>query len=552
MKRRRILWMSVFLVLMSMIWSAFTSERGSRYFEIAKNLDIYASLFREVNKYYVEDINPNTMMRTGIDAMLESLDPYTNYIPEDEIENFRTLSTGQYGGIGALTVRREGRVVVTEVFEGFAADKGGLKVADVVTEVNGIPIADKSKEEVDRLVKGQAKTNVVLTVERFGSAQPIKLDIKRERITIKSVPYFGMVDENVGYIKLAEFTMNCSRDVAAAFKELRIQGAQKFVLDLRDNPGGLLIEAVNIVNLFIPKGQEVVSTRGKIEENNAVYRSLNDPMALDIPLIILINENSASASEIVAGALQDYDRAVLIGRKSFGKGLVQTTRKLSYNSQLKVTTAKYYIPSGRLIQSIDYSNQGLNGERIPDSLKTAFRTKNGRTVFDIGGIDADISIERQRLAPVTISLLTNGLIFDYATQYYYSNPEIASPGSFTISDNIYTDFATWVSNKDYSYTTGGEKVLDNLEKLSAREKSDKALSADLEKLRIQISKSKESDVRQFNDEIGRFLRQEIVKRYYYRSGQIQSSFHNDPYLVEARKIFSDPNEMDRILSYSGD
>ncbi|MBR9999113.1 MAG: S41 family peptidase, partial [Cyclobacteriaceae bacterium] len=414
------------IMIMVIVLFSYTNP-SERYFEIAKNLDIFATLFKEVNSYYVDEVNPNKLMRTGIEAMLESLDPYTNYIPEDDIEDYRTMTTNQYGGIGALIGRNNDKNLIIMPYEGFPAHKKGLKIGDELIEIDGVNVIEKTTGDISKLLKGQANTDVELTIIRYGVEKPMKFSLKREKITIDNVPYSGLVAEDIGYIKLTDFTTSAGKEVSRAVEKLKESGAKKLILDLRDNPGGLLNEAVNVTNVFITRGQEVVSTKGKMTDWNKTYRALNNPIDTEIPLVVLTNSRSASASEIVSGTIQDYDRGVLVGTKTFGKGLVQATRPLSYNSQLKVTTAKYYIPSGRCIQAINYGERNEDGsvKRIPDSLKVEFETKNGRVVYDGGGIDPDIVVEDRNLAPITLILMSKGLLFDYATQYYYSHESIA-------------------------------------------------------------------------------------------------------------------------------
>lgn len=546
--RIKIISTSLVLVIIAGIFS-FT-ERGDRYFEIAKNLDIFATLFKEVNAYYVDEVNPNTLMKTGIDAMLKSLDPYTNYIPEDDIENFRTLSTGQYGGIGAQTRRINGKVYVRMIFEGTPAHTGGLKIGDEVVAIEDIPIKGLSRSEVSKLIKGQINTPVSLTVSRYNKPDDIKLQFKREKITIKSVPYFGMIDNEIGYLKLTEFTMHAGREVKIAVEELKEQGAKKIILDLRDNPGGLLIEAVNIVNVFIPKGEEIVYTKGKINENNSSYKTLNNPVDADIPLVVLINSGSASASEIVSGAVQDFDRGVLVGERSYGKGLVQMTRPLSYNSQLKVTTAKYYIPSGRSIQVIDYSHRKPDGSvgKIPESLKSAFKTRHGRVVYDGGGIAVDIEVKNTALPHIATSLLFGGLLFDYVTEYYYSHDEIAPASEFELSDKEYNEFINWLKDKNYSYTTKVEKKVEELTASAKQEKYYDEIKDDLIKLKENILKNKNTDLYLQKDIIKYLLEEEIVSRYYLEKGEIEVSFAKDVVLIEAINVFKNLDRYYQILS----
>src|SRR5688572_3307736 len=434
-----------FFSLVAIVAALSFTKPAERYFEIAKNLDIFATLFKEVNALYVEEVNPNKLVRTGIDAMLGSLDPYTNYIPEDEVEDFRTVNTGQYGGIGAITREIGNRTVVTMLMEGYGAQKGGLKIGDEIIKIDDINLSKLSREESGQVMKGQVGTPVSLTVNRPGVSEPIKLEFKRERIKLTNVPYSGMIDEDIAYIQLSDFTPDAAKEVKNALIILKDQGAKAVILDLRGNPGGLLIEAVNITNLFIPKGKLVVSTKGKIPENNLSYETLNLPIDTAIPVTVLINRGSASASEIVAGTLQDYDRAIVIGEKSYGKGLVQVSRPLSYNSQLKVTTAKYYTPTGRCIQVLDYSHRREDGSVLsaPDSLKQAFKTTHGRTVYDGGGIDPDVKVENSDSHPLTQVLFEKGLIFDYVTEYVHRNPKPVDPRVFTLSDADYQQFISW-------------------------------------------------------------------------------------------------------------
>ncbi|MEO1654663.1 MAG: S41 family peptidase, partial [Bacteroidota bacterium] len=459
-------------------------------------------------------------MKTGIDAMLASLDPYTNYIPEDEIEDYRTMTTGQYGGIGALVGNRNGKTMIIMIHRGFPAEESGLKIGDEILKIDKISLADKNIDGVSKLLKGQANTPVELEIKSFGDAQSRTVLINRKNIKLNDVPYSGMVDEEVGYFKLTDFRQGASREVKAAIEGLKEQGAKKFILDLRGNPGGLLSEAINISNLFIDRSLEVVSTKGKIEEWNKTYRALNQPMDTEVPLIVLTNGRSASASEIVSGVIQDYDRGVLIGQKTFGKGLVQATRPLSYNSQLKVTTAKYYIPSGRCIQALDYSNRKADGtvQKIPDSLKTAYQTRNGRTVYDGAGVDPDIEVEARTLAPITRSLIGKNLIFEYANTYAHERSSIAKARDFTLSEAEYQTFVNWLKDKEYDYKTQVEATLKALEEKAREEKYYDGIKAQLQSLEAKISHNKEADLQNFKAEIKEVLEKEIVSRFYLEEG----------------------------------
>jgi carboxyl-terminal processing protease len=525
------------------------SPSGEKFFLISKNLDIYASLFKELNLFYVDEINPNTLVKTSIDGMLSSLDPYTNYIPEDDIEDYRTMTTGQYGGIGAVIGKRNGKTLVLMPYENYPAAKAGLRIGDEILQVDGIDVKDKSSADVSKYLKGQKDTKVKVLIKRFEESSPKEFTLNRVIIKIDNVPYYGMVTTDVGYIVLTDFTVNASVEVKNAFNKLKAEGAKKIIFDLRDNPGGLLSEAVDISNLFIPKDKEVVSTKGKVAEWNKTYTALNPPLDTQIPIAILTNSRSASASEIVAGVIQDYDRGVLVGQKSFGKGLVQTTRQLSYNAQLKVTTAKYYIPSGRCIQAVDYSNRNEDGSvgAIPDSLKTIFKTKNGRKVLDGGGVTPDIFVSQGALAPITQSLINKGLIFDFATFYASKHLFILPAKSFEVNDQLYSEFILWLKDKEYDYTTKVENTLKQLEESAKQEKYYDSIKDGIEALKGKVSHNKEQDLQLFKEEIKRSLSEEIVSRYYFQKGVIEASFKYDDEIIAALKVLNDQNEYNKIL-----
>lgn len=525
-------------------------DPDDRYFDIMRNLDIFATLYKEVNTLYVDEVNPNTLIKTGIDAMLASLDPYTNYIPEDDIEDFRTQSSGEYGGIGAVTGRINGEVRVLMLMEGYSAEQNGLKIGDEIIKINGVSIENLSRQQTNELMKGQANKEVSLTVRRTNASKPITLNFKREKVKIQNVPYYGMVTDNVGMIKLTEFTDQAGREVKNAVRDLKEQGATGIILDVRGNPGGLLMEAVNTTNVFIPKGMEVVSTKGKVAENNQAYRTLDNPADTDIPLVVLINSSSASASEIVAGTLQDYDRAIVVGEKSFGKGLVQVSRPLSYNSQLKVTTAKYYTPSGRCIQALDYAHRRQDGSvgKIPDSLKSTFYTTSGRPVYDGGGIDPDIVVKGEDISAAAYTLQVKGIIFDYATKYYYANPEIAEASEFSLTDKEYDDFKAYVKTRDYSYNTKVEKHLDDMVAAASDQKYYDLIKDEINELEKVIEKSKDKDLDLHKSQIKTLVEEEIVGRYYLERGAIESTFDMDPDVKAAVEVLNDPGRMTEILS----
>ncbi len=541
----------VFAVLCSFITLLAFNSPGDKYFEIAKNLDIFATLFKEVNTYYVDDVSPNKMMKKGIDAMLESLDPYTNYIPEDEVEDFRTMTTGQYGGIGAVIGKRNERPIILMPYEGFPAHKAGLMVGDEIVAIDGTDVTSKNTSDISKLLKGQSNTEVNLSIKRYGVDKPFEVKLMREKIKIENVPYYGMVNSNTGYIKLTDFTNGAAREIKKALLELKDQGAKNVILDLRDNPGGLLSEAVNIANIFVPKGSEIVSTRGKIAEWNKSYKALDGAVDENIPLAVLTSSRSASASEIVAGVMQDYDRGVIVGERTFGKGLVQTTRPLSYNAQLKVTTAKYYTPSGRCIQAIDYTHRSEDGSvgTIPDSLRTAFKTKHGRQVYDGAGVSPDIAVEDKTMAPITTSLINKGYLFDYASLYASKHKSIKAAKEFKLSDADYEDFLKWIDGKDYDYTTKVEGTLDDLVKYSKKEQYYESIKTQIDNLKHQINHNKENDLKTFKKEIEEQLEEEIVSRYYLQKGMVEASFDDDEDIVAAVKIFNDKAEYNKTLAH---
>jgi len=520
-----------------------------KYFEIVKNLDIFATLYKEVNAYYVDDLNPSTVMRTGIDAMLSSLDPYTNYIPEDDIENYRTASTGEYAGIGALVDVKDGISTVILPYEGFAADRAGLKIGDQILRINGIDIKGKSTADTKKLLNGQARSEITLKIKRYGVEKMFDVKLKREKITVKNVPFHGMVNDEIGYMRLTDFTTKAGNEVRGALVDLKELGAKQIILDLRGNPGGLLNEAVNICNVFIPQNEEVVTTRGKMEEWTQLYTTLNVATDTKIPLVVLISNGSASASEIVSGVMQDYDRGVLIGRKSYGKGLVQQTRPLAYNSQLKVTTAKYYIPSGRCIQALDYSHRNPDGSvgKVPDSLKSEFTTASGRLVFDGGGVDPDILVARHDYAPVTISLLENDLLFHFASEYHFKKDSIASPKEFRLSESEYGEFEAWLGNKKFSYQTELETQLEILNEVATNDSHFKEIMPAIASLESKISSTKQKDLTTYQTEIRTLLEQEIASRYYLERGMIESTFEKDKDILMAVEVLSDLDRYNKLL-----
>ena len=527
---------------------------NERYFEISRNLDIFSTLFKEVNAYYVDEVNPNKLIKTGIDAMLASLDPYTNYIPEDDIEDYRTMTTGQYGGIGAVIGHRNGKNVIMMPYEGFPAHKSGLQIGDEILKVDDVEVTDKNTSDISQLLKGQANTKLNVTIQRYGVEKPIDIEITREKIKIDNVPYSGMVTNDIGYIKLSDFTTGAGKEVKKSLERLKKEGAQKIILDLRHNPGGLLNEAVNVSNVFVNQGSEVVSTKGKVTDWNKTYKALNQPADTQIPIAVLTDTRSASAAEIVSGVIQDYDRGVLVGQKTFGKGLVQATRPLTYNSQLKITTAKYYIPSGRCIQAINYSQRDEDGSvgAMPDSLKSEFTTQNGRKVYDGGGVDPDFEIERAMPAPITISLMSKGLIFEYALQYHFEHETIPSAKEFKLSDEEFTEFTSWLKGKEYDYTTKVEKTIETLTKYAKSEKYFDSIKAEIEDLESKVMHDKEHDLKEYSEEIKSALEVVIAEQYYLMKGNYEVSFDDDLQVQSAVEILHDTERYNKLLSASAE
>ncbi|MBK6539931.1 MAG: S41 family peptidase [Flavobacteriales bacterium] len=527
-----------------------TVAAGDNYFEISKNLEIFTELYKELNVYYVEDTKPGTLIKTGIDAMLISLDPYTQYIPESDIEEYRFQTTGQYGGIGALIKRsKEGGMQVSEPYEGYPAAKSGIWAGDEILEVEGRKVAGMDTEEVSKLLKGQAGTNVKLVLRRDGGAPQEKV-LVREEIKIPDVPYKGMLDaeKKIGYIKLNSFTQTAGSDVRAALKELKEQGAEKMVLDLRGNGGGLLREAVNIVNLFVPKNELVVETKGRIAEWDKSYRTLSEPFDDTMPLVVLVDGGSASASEIVSGALQDLDRAVIIGERTFGKGLVQQTRDLFYNSKLKVTVAKYYIPSGRCIQKLDYAHRDSAGKAVErtDTSLVAFKTKAGRTVYDGRGIWPDRKVEEPELAKVVGGLYADDVFFDFATQYRRSHDSIGPAESFTISEALYQEFTQFAKGRSFTYDTESMEVYAELAEVAKKERYYEHAQAAFETLKKELTPDPAEELVLFRADVEELLRNEIVARYHLQTGRAKAALVTDPYVKSALQVFGD-GSYDTIL-----
>jgi len=554
MNRIKSLSTSIKILLIAAIVGAtsfFSLSFTDSYFEISKNMEIFAKLFQELNIYYVDETKPGELIKTGIDAMLRSLDPYTVYYPEEKIEDFKFLTTGQYGGIGSLIRKKDDYVMIAEPYEGFPAQKAGLRAGDVVLEVDGQDVKGKTTSEMSGILKGQAKSELVMKIKRPFEDEIITKTLTREDIKIEDVPYHGILDAGVGYLRLSSFTQTASGAVRKAIVDLKKEGMTSLVFDLRGNGGGLLREAVEIVNLFVPKGVEVVSTKGKLKNWDRSYKTSKEPLDMNMPVCILIDEGSASASEIVAGALQDLDRAVIIGQKSFGKGLVQQTLTLSYNTRLKVTVSKYYIPSGRCIQKIDYTHkENGKAQEIPDSLAAEFATKRGRVVYDAGGIYPDIKTGIPTYSNIAQDLSQEDLIFDFATEYRSKNDSLEKPESFRIDDELYAQFESFLEGKDLDYKTESEELLDKLAEASKKEKYFENIQTEYQSITNRIAESKGQDLVKHKAEIVEILTNELVSRYYYQKGRIISSLSTDDEIIEAKKVLKDRSLYDSILDGS--
>ncbi|MBI2966528.1 MAG: S41 family peptidase [Bacteroidetes bacterium] len=547
--------LKLFIISAAIALSAFlfTAFSDIEFFEISKNLEIFSNLFRELNIYYVDETKPGELMKTAIDKMLEQLDPYTNYIPESEMEDHRFMITGQYGGIGAIIKKKGEYVIIAEPYENSPAHKAGLIAGDILMEINGKNAVGKTPDDVSKVLKGEPGTSVRVVIKRESENKTIEKTIIREEIKIKPVPYYGLAGPKTGYIRLSHFTERCSQDVKNAFTELKDKHKiTRLILDLRGNPGGLLNEAVNIVNQVTPKGQLIVETKGRIKDWDQTHRGVYPPVDADIPVVVIVDRGSASASEIVSGAIQDLDRGVIIGQRTYGKGLVQQTRQLGYNAQLKVTVAKYYVPSGRCIQAIDYSSRNEDGSvgRIHDSLLSPFKTKNGRTVYDGGGIIPDIITEPRKFSNIASALFSKQHIFDYATRFTASRKEIGPPEEFRVTEEIWNDFVAFINDKDYDYMTKSEKLLTDFKDAAASEKYLDSLSGELETLNKKIVHNKKEDIIKYKEEIKQLLREEIVLRYYFDRGRTQVALLADSTISRAVALLADPKYYSAILDGS--
>jgi carboxyl-terminal processing protease len=535
------------LLIITGLNSGLLYSQESRDFRLAKNLDIFLSVLTQVNTFYVDEIDPDKVIKSGIDNMLKTLDPYTVYYPESEVDELSFMTSGKYGGIGSLVRGNGDYVIVSEIYKGFPADLAGIKAGDLLKKVDGISLKGFSTDKVSEKLKGNPGTEITITVDRNGMEIDFKL--KREKIAIPPVPYYGMLDSKTGYIRFTNFTQDCIEDVRSALTTLKSNNATQIILDLRGNPGGLLTEAVDIVNLFVGPDNEVVSTKGKVKQFDEDFKTNKAAVDENIPLALIINRGSASASEIVAGAIQDLDRGVIIGQRSYGKGLVQITRPLSYNTQLKVTTAKYYIPSGRCIQARDFSHPNEDGSVgiIADSLIKEFKTKNGRIVKDGGGIAPDIEIQPEALSQIATELYLRNQIFDFATIYYWSHPDIKTPEMFSFTDKDYNDFKTFLVNRNFSYKTVTEESFNELVDVAKKEKYFEEHKDLFDKLEKDLSHSLDQDMDAFRSEITELLEDEIIRRYFYESGAIALTIKKDEQVLKAIEVLNDRKVYDSVI-----
>lgn len=533
-----------------------TMSFADNYFEISKNLDVFSALYKEVNTYYVDDVEPSKLMRTCIDGMLKTLDPFTNYFSGSQIENAKMHQGGKFGGIGVEIEVMNNYPVIISVEQNQPADKSGIHAGDVIKSIDGESTLNRKKDEVEKFLVGQPKSPVSVEVERKVSLTESKsfyFTVTREEIQETSVPFYGMITPEVGCIKLKIFNEGAGKDVKAAFDSLKKANPNMkgVILDLRSNPGGLLNEAVNIVNVFEEKDKLVVTTKGKVDEWNNTFKTLNDPSDTKIPVVVITNSMSASASEIVSGTMQDYDRGVVIGQRTYGKGLVQVTKPLSYNTMLKVTTAKYYIPTGRCIQALLYAEKNADGsvKRIPDSLKVAFKTINSaRTVYDGGGVDPDVKLAKPEHSKIAETLYTKNYIFDFASAYRLAHDTIADAAKFKLTEKDFNDFVAYVKTKDCTYKTESEEKLDALKEAASEEKYFDAVKTQYEAIKQKLNHDKEQDLIKNKDEIITVLENEIAGRYYYAYGKVKKSYQNDAEVAKAIELITNPQQYSEILS----
>jgi len=526
-------------------------QTDKEHFEASKQLEVFNALFKELDMFYVDTINAKSAIRNGIDYMLGKLDPYTVYFSEEEMSDFKFYTTGEYGGIGSIISQRKGKIIVSEPYEGMPAALAGLQAGDEILEIDGESITGKTTSQASEKLKGLPNTVVKLKIQRPGEKKPQTISITRKRIQLEAVKYYDVIKDSIGYIYLSNFTEQSAADVKAAFEDLKKnKHISSLILDLRDNPGGLLSDAVQLVNMFVPKGEQVLSTKGKIKQWDRMYRTTQEPFDKEIPLVVLVNRGSASSAEIVAGALQDLDRAVIIGSRTFGKGLVQTTRELPFNGGLKVTTSKYYIPSGRCIQAIDYSHRNSDGSvaTVPDSLTSVFYTSKGREVKDGGGITPDFVMEEKKTPGIIYYLMSDYLLFDFATEYRQKHKTIAPVADFVITDEDYQQFKTFVKEKKFDYDRQSAKAMNVLKETMEFEGYMNVASAEFLALEEKLKPDLDRDLDLYKSDISKHLAQEIVKRYYYQKGEIIETLKNDADLEKAIKVLSDKTLYNKTLN----
>ncbi len=548
MKTKRIL--AALIAVIVIICGANVLRDDDKNFEISKHMNIFATLFREVNMFYVDEINPGDIMTIGIQAMLKSLDPYTVYYPESEMEDVKLMTTGEYAGIGSIISKKGDEVIIREPYKNSPADLAGLLPGDVILSIDGHSTKGKDVESVSEMLKGQPGKEITLKIQRKYEDKPLEKRAIRKNIQLPNVPYYGLVNDSTGYIYLSSFTAKAAEEVRKAITELKSRGVRSLILDLRGNSGGLLDQAVEIVNYFVPKGSKIVNTKGKVKQWGKEHNADKNPIAPDMPLAVLIDRASASASEIVSGALQDLDRAVLIGERSFGKGLVQTVRDLAYNTKLKVTTAKYYIPSGRCIQALDYTHRNPDGSvgKLPDSLITEYTTSTGRKVYDGGGIMPDIKIEPKEYAKITQELVIQDITFDFVNDYALRHPEAAKIEEFRISDEMYEEFKNYLKTNHFSYVTESQRALEKLAEIAKTERYYDSSKECIDKLKKDFSHSIDRDMNLFKKEISSFLTEQFIQRYYYAEGVLRYKTHHDKDINKAVEILANHQTYRRILN----
>ncbi len=546
-------WAVVLLLVSGIVLTCLSfKDSDDRTFQMAKNLDIFNSIVKELDLFYVDTIDPNKTIREGIEAMLYSLDPYTNYFPEEDQSELEQMLKNSYGGIGSIITwnPKLKRSMISEPYEGMPAAEVGLKAGDILMSIDGKDLAGKNNQEVSEMLRGQVGTDFKLKVKRPGTEKELEFDIVRRSIQLPIIPYYTVLENQIGYINLSTFSGDPSKEFKQAFLDLKKQGIKSLVIDLRNNGGGLLDEAVEIANFFLPRGETLVTTKGKIKQASNTYKTLREPLDLDIPLAVLVNSVTASSSEILAGSLQDLDRAVIIGTRTYGKGLVQTTRPLPYGATMKITTSKYYIPSGRCVQAIDYTHRNEDGSvgRIPDSLTTVFHTAAGREVRDGGGVTPDIVVKQEKLPNILFYLVNDNLIFDYATEYCLKHPTIVAPEQFEITDADYNDFKTLVKKADFKYDQQSEKLLKNLKEMAEFEGYLTDASQEFEALEKKLTHNLDRDLDHFSKDIKNMIAIEIIKRYYYQRGSIIQQLKDDSDLNEAIKVLGDSERYKKMLS----